>query len=152
MKGWGTCFGRLPAYKTAKFHSLSGMLSKTIEPKRDIVRATAAEALQSDQALYNEIKWILDRADVFEEHRNNALHTPLTFMIDHEGPHLSSKWLSGHQRALKLKDKDLLNEFAWYGRSAYTLSIYAQRIGMHLMDPSKFMIPERPQMPVKETG
>jgi hypothetical protein len=73
-------------------------------------------------------------------------------MIDSEGPHLSSKWLSGHQRALKLKDKDLLNEFAWYGRSANTLSIYVQRISMHLMDRSKFAMPARPQMPVKETS
>jgi hypothetical protein len=123
---------------------------KNDRSQRDIVRATTREALVANQSVYEEIKWVLDRADVFEEHRNNALHSPLTFMIGEDGPQLSSKWLSGNQRAMKLKDKDLLNEFAWYGRSANALAIYVQRISLHLKDPAQFPMPERPKLPAKE--
>jgi hypothetical protein len=48
---------------------------KNDRAQREIVRATATVSLQSNPAVHDEIKWILDRADVFEEHRNNALHT-----------------------------------------------------------------------------
>jgi hypothetical protein len=123
---------------------------KNDRTQREIVRATAKEALTGTPSAYDAIKWILDRADVFEEHRNNALHSPLTFMIDADGPQLSSKWLSGNPRAMKLKDKDLLNEFAWYGRSANKLAVYVQRISLHLKDPAQFPMPERPTMPAKE--
>jgi hypothetical protein len=144
----GHLFWVLTGLKNGKIPLAIWNAVKSDRAQRDIVRATAKEALQNNQTVYDEIKWILDRADVFEEHRNNALHTPLTFTIDSDGPQLSSKWLSGHQRAMKLKDKDLLNEFAWYGRSANTLAKYAQRISVHLMDSSQFAMPERPQMPV----
>jgi hypothetical protein len=70
-------------------------------------------------------------------------------MIDADGPQLSSKWLSGNQRAMKLKDKDLLAEFAWYGRSANALAIYVQRISIHLKDPAQFPLPERPTIPAR---
>ena len=120
---------------------------KNDRSQRDIVRATAREALATNQLVFEEIKWVLDRANEFEEHRNNSLHSPLTFMIDSDGPQLSSKWLSGHRRAMKLKGKDLLNEFTWYGRSANTLAIYVQRISYHLKDPAQFPMPERPKIP-----
>lgn len=122
---------------------------KNDRTQREMVRATAAVTLASDLVVFDEIKWVLDRADTFEEHRNNALHSPLTFMIDADGPQLSSKWLSGNPRAVKLKDKDLLNEFAWYGRSANTLAIYVQRISIHLKDPAQFPLSERPTLPTK---
>lgn len=120
---------------------------KNDRTQRELVRATAKETTGPE--VFSEIKWVLDRADEFEEHRNNALHSPLTFMIDADGPQLASKWLSGNQRAMKLKGKDLLTEFAWYGRSANALGIYVQRINMHLKGGVQFPMPERPKMPTR---
>ena len=70
-----------------------------------------------------------------------------TFMINEKGPQLSSKWLSGHSRAKRLKDKDLLKEFTWYGRTANKLAVLARRMDVSLRSPSQFPLPGRPKLP-----
>jgi hypothetical protein len=115
--------------------------------QREMVRAIAEVALTPDNKAKREILWVLGKAQSFEDKRNDALHTPLTFMIDADGPRLSSKWFSGHRSATKLKDKDLLEEFKWYGRTANVLSQYVWHISYHLRDPSKVPLPHRPELP-----
>ncbi|MGC2776353.1 MAG: hypothetical protein WA418_12060 [Bradyrhizobium sp.] len=114
--------------------------------QRDMVKAVASVVL-ADGKQKEDILWVLSKAQSFEERRNNALHNPFTFMIDAEGPRLSSKWFQGHARAEKLKDKDLLQEFQWYGRSANTLAIFTRRMSVSLRDPTQFSWPERPELP-----
>jgi hypothetical protein len=126
---------------------------KNDRTQRDMLAALAKETLPADSKVLEEINWVLNRAESFEERRNNALHSPLTFIIDTSGPQLSSKWTSGNQRAVKLKDKDLLKEFEWYGRSANTLAVHVSRITLHIRAPNIQPELQRPEMPtLGQTG
>jgi hypothetical protein len=118
--------------------------------QREMVKALAEVALSDKPKQKGEILWVLERATAFEERRNNAMHTPFTFMIDAEGPQLTSKWISGHARAQKLKDKDLLKEFEWCGRTANALAIYTRQMNVSLRDSKVMPWPNRPHLPTLE--
>lgn len=89
----------------------------------------------------------IEQSQSLEDRRNDALHTPFTFMIDADGPQLASKWISRHTRAKKLKDKDLLKEFECYARMANVLARYVWRISVALRDPSVLAWPKQPDLP-----
>ena len=61
-------------------------------------------------------------------------------------PKLSSRWFQGHKRADKMKEKDLLQEFTWYGQTAHVLAKYAAHLSYALRD-EKHTWPTRPTLP-----
>ncbi|SRR6266849_7123036 len=79
--------------------------------QRGVLRAVAQTVLAGKETELRAVLWLLAAADKFEDKRNDALHTPFTFQIDPNDTRLVSKSYSGHKRALKLKDKELLPEF-----------------------------------------
>jgi hypothetical protein len=88
--------------------------------------------------LIDDIKWICGRADVVEDARNDALHSPL--WAYERGPRetiVMPVTFLGHVRATKLFDKDLLVEFRWCRDAAIALDDYAIGIADSLFDPMK---------------
>jgi hypothetical protein len=115
--------------------------------QRGILRAVADVTLREKPQVQKALHWLLAEADKFEDRRNDALHTPFTFNIGPQDSTLVSNSYKGHKRALKLKDKDLLDEFTWYGQSINMLTRYARSINFSLADPTNFAWPADPVMP-----
>jgi hypothetical protein len=118
--------------------------------QRQMLLNAVKVATLSDERAREDIKWIIDHAERFEDRRNNAIHSPLTFMTDHSGTTLTSAWFTGHPRAKKLRDKNLLEEFRWYGETAAVLATFAIRIYHRLAQHDTLKNepwPERPQLP-----
>jgi hypothetical protein len=117
--------------------------------QRQMLLAASRVAPLRNERARADIKWIIDHVERFEDKRNDAIHSPLTFMTDHTGTALASAWISGNPRAKKLRDKNLLNEFRWYSETAAVLGSFAQRIYFRLkietLDEEPW--PERPQLP-----
>jgi hypothetical protein len=55
--------------------------------------------------------------------------------------------LSGNARATKLKDKDLLKEFTWYGRAVNKLATHVRLMDFSLLSPTQMPWPGRPKLP-----
>lgn len=132
----------------AIWHSL-----KSDRAQRDMLLAAMSAALLNgeDQALSEDIKYICKRADVLEEERNNALHSPL-WGIPAQPSHPTKFGAAvvpvvglGHIRANKLLGKDLLFEFRWCRDSAIALRDYATRLDFAVCQGRP--LPDRPQLP-----
>jgi hypothetical protein len=115
--------------------------------QREMVRALAETVLADRKREWEDISWMLGKAQELEDRRNDALHSPLTFIVDPDGTTLSSNWPSGNRRAMKLKDKDLLKEFEWYGLTANVLAKYAWRVSYSLRAPEQMPWPDKPELP-----
>ncbi|WKA26365.1 hypothetical protein [Bradyrhizobium roseum] len=118
---------------------------KNDRTQREMLKGLASATLTDRKDLLEEILWVLKQADKFEDKRNDALHSPLIFMIEKDGPRLSSSHHMGNPRALKLKDKDLLNEFKWYGETANVLASYLPTLTRCIRSPNHPF--ERPTLP-----
>jgi hypothetical protein len=97
--------------------------------------------------LVEDVGWICSRADVVEDARNDALHSPL--WAYERGPFgivVMPIVGFGHVRARKLFEKNLLVEFRWCRDAAVALSIYARAINESLSDPMRPW-PDRPSWP-----
>jgi len=86
-----------------------------------MLKAVANSVLAGKKIELDAVLGLLSETDKFEDRRNDALHTPFTFEIGPDATKLVSQSHTGHKRAMKLKDKDLLAEFEWYGRSVHLL-------------------------------
>jgi hypothetical protein len=115
--------------------------------QRQMLLAGALVAPFNNPRAKDDIKWIIDRAEEFEDKRNNAIHAPLTFVTDETGTTLTSAWYTGHPRAKKLQNAQLLNEFRWYAEAAAVLANFADQVHSCLMKPDVSW-PERPQLPL----
>jgi hypothetical protein len=95
-----------------------------------------------------DIKWLLDRCDSLAEQRNDALHAPLMLAISEPNKTIEvvPAYFLGNPRAIKLKNKNILEELRWYRESAETLRQYALSISFHLRTDGTSW-PERPLMP-----
>jgi hypothetical protein len=95
-----------------------------------------------------DIKWLLDRCDSLADQRNDALHAPLMLAISESNKTIEviPAYFLGDPRAIKLKNKNVLEELRWYRQSAETLRQYALSIVSHMKADGKSW-PERPLMP-----
>lgn len=101
----------------------------------------------------DDIKWLLDRVESLEDQRNDIVHSPLWLM---RAPSLAKSLgirsrvlpsvFSGHRRAAKLAEKDLLTEFRWVRDTALCLRDYAGDI-MATLEGQLSTWPERPKLP-----
>lgn len=120
--------------------------------QRKMLHAATKKAGHLSKRARESILWILDRIDDRLRHdRNNALHSPLSFLHSTDGDaHTmwveSSIW-SASPRAKSLRGKDLLKEFKEYSDFADALSIYADRLQAHIPLHNPPSWPERPQLP-----
>jgi hypothetical protein len=116
--------------------------------QRQMLLAAAIASPSLQARAKDDIKWIVDRAEEFEDRRNNAIHAPFEFVLekDFRGYVLAPAWYTGHPRAIKLRDKHLLNEFRWYGETAAVLANFARRVH-YRFDDSGSSWPRRPELP-----
>ena len=104
---------------------------KSDRSQRDILLAAAKAALMNggSQKFAEEIEWICKRADVLEDSRNDALHSPLWGTPrGTAAPVVSPAVGLGHLRANKLLGKNLLAEFRWCRECSAMLRDYATEL------------------------
>lgn len=101
--------------------------------------------------LLDDIKWLCGRADVLEDARNDALHSPLWAQMrgpEHAvvGPMVGL----GHVRAQKLLTRgDLLKEFRWCRNAAILLADFVSEIDAALVGHPLGTWPQRPAWPAR---
>jgi hypothetical protein len=104
--------------------------------------------------LIEDISWICAQADVVEEARNNALHSPLFGLRSPEDFAVVPITGLGHIRAQKLsrelsQRKGLLAEFRWCRDAAHILNKFSSDLDLALRD-SQNPWPDRPEWPIRK--
>jgi hypothetical protein len=97
----------------------------------------------------SDIEWLCDRADVLEDVRNDALHSPLWAQERGPGNTTVKPWVGlGHVRAQKLLNRNLLAEFRWCRDAAILLADFAYEVDRSLSDHMRPW-PKRPDWPIR---
>ena len=132
--------------------------------QRDMLMAVVSQTYLLDllprwPTAREDIIWLLTRANSLADSRNNAIHTPIDILISNGGEHVPSAlthaYFMGHRRALRMADKDILQELEWCKQYADVLSNFAHEItyvlDRHLRDgrrrdawPRRPSVPDRP--------
>jgi hypothetical protein len=125
--------------------------------QRDMLRAAVeAGAFLSGpngQRLTNDILWILRKIDGLSDHRNNAIHAPLTTLTNTETGEtvVTPEDFFGNKRAKNFANKQILKELDLYAEAADALSEFAFDL-VQFMRPSKDPWPARPTLPAISSG
>jgi hypothetical protein len=107
----------------------------------------------------DDLKWLLDRCDELAEHRNDAVHAPCSIYIG-SGPNGAEMgpayFAAGNPRVKTLKAKNLMGkqliaEFDWCERYAWTLIGFIQKLEKPLTLPDRYPWPDRPPRPTRKT-
>jgi hypothetical protein len=125
--------------------------------QREMLRA-ATEAVFNQKGVRSRAKedivWLVCEANNLANKRNDAIHSPLSFVsrINATEPRLShtsiqAGYFYGNPRAKSLKGKDLLSEFVWYRATADALCEFAFDIHFFFSDPDEHPWPDRPRLP-----
>ncbi len=125
--------------------------------RRQILKDATTILSDTELATYpliaEEIKWLCDRSENFENIRNDAIHSPLLSGIlldedDNKGPYpqVFPNTLSQNKRASRLYGKELLLEFEWCYDSIIILRDYAGNLYLAMLD-EPFPWPDRPELP-----
>jgi hypothetical protein len=121
---------------------------KSDRAQREILKAAAESNLFGALPIKFEkdVDWIFERANVLEDARNDALHSPLLgYHVEDQIIIVPSTGL-GHVRAQKLAKRDLLAEFRWGRDSALLLARFALSVNGGLRD-LELPWPDRPAWP-----
>ncbi len=133
--------------------------------RREMIKAAAFAASPNELSefpnMVDEIKWLCDRVNDFENLRNDAIHSPLLLHITSKGlssdgiaffaekvmdERVAPNDLRDNTRASRLIGKDLLLEFAWCYESVIVLRDYAVSINNGL---KRAPWPNRPPLPAR---
>jgi hypothetical protein len=115
------------------------------EMLRAAVNAFGALNAKKRPTAKDDIKWLLTQCDQLADRRNDALHAPLEISISRKTIEILPHYYFGNPRALKLKDKNILDQVRWYRAMAETLRDYALSLWFHLGQQDSW--PQRPLMP-----
>jgi len=121
---------------------------KVDRAQRDILLAALNANLLAEmpEKMAEDIKWICTRADILEDARNDALHSPL--LAQRRGPNdimVMPDVGGGHVRAKKLLTKHLLSEFRWCRDGAIRLTDFVGEIHIYLSGYRKSW-PQKPRL------
>lgn len=94
-----------------------------------------------------DLVWLVDEASTLAEHRNDAAHAPVSLAIDQGALIPLPYYFHGNPRAIKLKNKDIIAEFARCQTSANLLREFAGQIESALHFPASYPWPDRPSLP-----
>jgi len=102
----------------------------------------------------DDVKWLCGQIDTLEEGRNNAIHSPLhnfqlSGLIDGFPDGVQPNTTRGNNRAMKLKDKNLLTEYRYVRDAAIILRDFAEAIEecWNWTAGKPHTWPERPSLP-----
>jgi hypothetical protein len=133
---------------------------KTDRAQRDILLAAATSSRLQDapnapNTIIADIEWISNRANVVEDARNNAIHSPLWGVKYHnETIEISprpSAVAQGHVRARRLAGiQDLLAEFRWCRNASLCLAEYAFAAHISIFRGFAIPWPNRPVWPTRQ--
>ena len=104
------------------------------------------ELAKANKHIYEEIKWIVERANSLSQQRDAAAHAPVAPVIESAWTWIAHVF-SGHPRAKDLQGKPLLKEFRLYRERAATLYRYAHEWEFYLGTDRHLRMPQRPQWP-----
>jgi hypothetical protein len=126
--------------------------------RREMFKSAALAISLTDLSKFpkmaDELKWLCDRVDNFENIRNDAIHSPLLLnrvtllplLIFGHSDIVAPNDLLHNTRASRLVGKDLLSEFNWCYHSVIVLRDYAAIINQALTADA-VPWPERPALP-----
>jgi hypothetical protein len=115
------------------------------EMLRAAVNAFGALNTKKRPTAKDDIKWLLNQCDQLADRRNDALHAPLVISGSRKTIEILPYYFFGNPRALKLKDKNILDQVGWYRATAETLRGYALSLWFHLGQQDSW--PEKPLTP-----
>jgi hypothetical protein len=127
--------------------------------QRDILRAAATSsglqrAPNAPASFLDDIEWLCGRADVIEDARNNAMHTPLWGIADENDVIVSvmpAAVAQGHVRAQRLaRSPNLLSEFRWCRDASICLTTYSFSVHMSIFRNFASPWPRRPAWPTRQ--
>lgn len=121
---------------------------KTDRSQRDILLAAAKNVYRGmpPPTYLEDIEWLCAKAELLEDARNNALHSPLVAHQRISGEISVHPIVGlGHIRAKRLFDKDLLKEFRWCRDRAVSLAEFASAMTRPFSDTRPW--PKRPSWP-----
>lgn len=123
---------------------------------KDAVTASADERWMPQlPKAKTDLLWLADRVISLTENRNNAIHAPCELIMDWSkvapdryGPlfGMAASYHSGHDRAQKLRGKEILVEFDWCERWAEELSRFTERAESALISDT-YPWPDKPAKP-----
>lgn len=93
-----------------------------------------------------DLLWLVERVSNLMDKRNDAIHAPCSLTADHDGAKMTASQVSGHERARKLRGKDVLVEFDWLERWTDRLNNFAMKVEVGLQWPQHAW-PDRPSKP-----
>lgn len=112
-----------------------------------VLDAPAPPGRELNEALKDEIRWILSEVKKLEDLRNDAVHSPILVNDAQPGGVGVAAQLFGHQRAKKLANKDLVREFRWFYDAVVVLRDHAATISVGWDGTTHAALPERPPLP-----
>jgi hypothetical protein len=98
------------------------------------------------EAAREDLLWLMDRVMNLGDSRNNAVHAPCMLVTDHDGSEMAASFVSGHERAQKMRGKQILVEFDWIEAWAEELTVFTERLA-NALQTDKYPWPERPSKP-----
>jgi hypothetical protein len=119
----------------------------------DILKATtlsaSAHLWTKKPTAQDDVLWLVERIRNLHDARNNAIHAPCSFVVDHEGTEMAASFFTDHKRAKNLRGKSLLVEFDWCEKWTERLSTFSVEIERSLISVN-YPWPKRPSQPNRQ--
>jgi hypothetical protein len=103
---------------------------------------------RSRRGFDGDVLWLLNQTEQLAEHRNVAIHAPLSTLTDLATGKttVQPSDFFGNKRAKRLKGKDIVRELEWCSECADLLSHFAANL-IQTMNGKPGSWPERPSLP-----
>lgn len=98
-----------------------------------------------------DVPWLVDRANIIANKRNDLVHAPLWAMQSDDTPKVTveGRAFQGNRRATSLnKNANIIDVFRWVSLSSRTLATFTKTLSGSLTFPEQLSWPERPALPV----
>jgi len=116
--------------------------------QREMLEGVAKAVLPAKSAMLKRIQWIIDSAGKLSRYRNDAVHTPITFIFRKGKLTLHPDYLSGRRPALeRLAQKTTEQRWPGLRGDLIALSEFAFAVSVALNHPGKTgPLPRRPRL------
>lgn len=125
---------------------------KSDRAQREALKAACLAPIVYDKLpkAREDITWLLDQVNKYEDRRNDAIHAPLIISYGYASEKFEVEPWTFHNnpRAQKLAKSDLLPELKWYRAVATELRQFANALHGSLHN-EKHAWPQRPQLPTR---
>jgi hypothetical protein len=148
-------FGAVVANGDGRISSAIWQSQNNDRSQREMLRfATEARTWPKGSRAKDDISYLLSEVQSLQDKRNDAIHSPYMMVHGLKDATGIPQWtfepwsFHGNTRATKLKDKNLLEELAWYSEWARTMLRFAWSLHSAVMTIGAVPWPERPKRPL----